>query len=57
VSKLRVNALTVSADGFGAGPDHDRNNISESHTIGVKETLTRPSALATIALVALENQP
>ena len=26
VSKLRVNAFTVSADGFGAGPDQDRDH-------------------------------
>src|SRR5581483_2662549 len=25
VSKLRVNAFTVSADGFGAGPDQSRD--------------------------------
>jgi dihydrofolate reductase len=25
VSKLRVNAFTVSADGFGAGPDQGRD--------------------------------
>ena len=26
MSKLRVNAFTVSADGFGAGPDQDRDH-------------------------------
>jgi hypothetical protein len=26
MSKLRVNAFSVSADGFGAGPDQDRKH-------------------------------
>ena len=37
MSKLRVNAFSVSADGFGAGPDHQTLRLTPAMKAGISD--------------------